>query len=207
MQTHTSFQSFVDTASVDSDFFNPICKNHCLLYLRHPYVIALVSGLNSSNSPIAILGRVWAIIIAALYRVKSSGARPDILQEIFKAQPALTYCNPTTAVIGKCGITWIKTTPFHQVPNSIFRFFAFAGISSFYSLTGQFSAQAATRFSSAGAQLNSQNRLFVSAIAVTKPIKLLRSALMQSFNDSEPTEPFVYKIDKCSHFLIVAKRK
>lgn len=101
---------------------------------RPPYVLArqvssnlalfraLVRRLFQCSRPAAILWRVRAIVVDAVYRHFGCGTRTHVGIKSFKALvPTLAYRNSSSAVAGVSLVLGILATPAHGGPNPIFR--------------------------------------------------------------------------------------
>lgn len=84
--------------------------------------IRAIFGLFSAFYPAAILGRVWAVIVNAFYRMTGRRPQPHIRQEIREIlAPSITNIDATSSISRECVPSWLITPLLHSAPNAVFR--------------------------------------------------------------------------------------
>ena len=112
----SAFQAALKSGSFDTLFLRPLLNSLGFTAIGQKSVPASVKHLISARNPSAVYG---FIIPVAVYSVKRHADLwlSQILKKIRKVQPSIANCYPSSAVIFKRGIVWVKTSLFNSKPN------------------------------------------------------------------------------------------
>jgi hypothetical protein len=96
----------------------------CGYRTRMPAIVAAVAaivGLFLRRCPVAIVWRVWAVIIAAVNRVPVRWARAHVGEEVLEAvAPAIAYRDTASAIFRVVGRSRIQASILQALPSMVF---------------------------------------------------------------------------------------
>jgi len=131
-------------------------------------VVSRVVVLFDGRRPVAILGCIVPIIVAALECVTRCWAWTHIRVKSRKLQPAITHLNAAATIVAICPGRWVKTTPQHTRPHAIFRAIGFSV--NRQPRCSNLITSTAARLRVTATQMISQYDRFFSAIAAASPL-------------------------------------
>lgn len=99
----------------------PICQQHSLTIVGQANVAATVSRLLGVRRPSAVFGTVRAVVVNSVEGVFRRRARPHVSVEVLEGLPALTYYDPTSAVVGPSRVVAVSAATTHPHPHGMFR--------------------------------------------------------------------------------------
>jgi len=118
-------QSLVQCAHVNLAFLRPFHKQLNPTVVFEKSVVAPISVLLYACSPVAIIGRVWAIVVTALNSVFLRWSRPHVGEKIRKRlTPAVAHEDSSASVILVTAIFPVLAALADVLPDKRFRCFA-----------------------------------------------------------------------------------
>ena len=176
---------------------------------RNPSRVASVVGLLCASGPAAVLGRVRAVIVDALYRA-ARWPRPHIQHKLLKRLPPLrTHHNATPAVVGVAIDFGVVAPGDHGLPCAVFRghgrFAERMHLRPPYLDAVADSHFAAKTAATAGVRIDQAGRLDacqVSAVAQARPHSPATAVISRPTHHRKPAESHASKVTSAALFRL-----